>query len=222
MLPPQMRRADASMPADPIQARAGAGVADTPHEETAAFFAQTDVMGRMRDVTDMANRNNTAIYSLDPRGLAVFEYDLDDVAGPPPSFATDKRTLQMTTDTLRVLSEQTDGRAIVNRNSLLQGLNQIIRDSSYYYLIGYNSKAPTDGKFHPDQGPRQATGRGRPRAPRILGRHARGSEPRRQSGQGSRQAGADGAGVDFDQRAGEPVRPDVGGQPEGGAAARRT
>ena len=149
MLPPQMRRADASMPADPIQARAGAGVADTPHEETAAFFAQTDVMGRMRDVTDMANRNNTAIYSLDPRGLAVFEYDLDDVAGPPPSFATDKRTLQMTTDTLRVLSEQTDGRAIVNRNSLLQGLNQIIRDSSYYYLIGYNSKAPTDGKFHP-------------------------------------------------------------------------
>src|SRR5262249_14438259 len=63
--------------------------------------------------------------------------------------ATDKRVLQLTTDTLRVLSEQTDGRAIVNRNTLLAGLNQIIRDSSYYYLLGYNSKAPTDGKFHP-------------------------------------------------------------------------
>jgi hypothetical protein len=50
----------------------------------------------MREVTDMANRNNTAIYSLDPRGLAAFEFDLDDVAGPPPSFATDKRVLQMT------------------------------------------------------------------------------------------------------------------------------
>jgi VWFA-related protein len=149
ILPPQMRRQDASMPADPIQARAGAAYADSPREETNAFFAQADVLQRMRDVTDMANRNNTSIYSLDPRGLATFEFDLDDVAGPPPSFATDKRVLQLTTDTLRVLSEQTDGRAIVNRNSLVEGLSQIIRDSSYYYLLGYNSKAPTDGKFHP-------------------------------------------------------------------------
>lgn len=150
MLPPQMRRQDASMPADPITSRQGAAFQDSTREETAAFFAQSDVMSRMRDVTDMANRNNTAVYSLDPRGLAPFEFDIDDVSGgPPPSFATDKRVLQMTTDTLRVLSEQTDGRAIVNRNSLLEGMNQIVRDSSYYYLIGYNSQAPTDGKFHP-------------------------------------------------------------------------
>ena len=54
----------------------------------------------------------------------------------------------MTTDTLRTLSEETDGRAIVNRNTLAEGLAQITRDSSYYYLLGYNSKAPTDGKFH--------------------------------------------------------------------------
>jgi hypothetical protein len=52
-------------------------------------------------------------------------------------------------DTLRVLSDNTDGRAIVNRNDLAAGMKQIIRDSSYYYLIGYNSsQAPTDGKFH--------------------------------------------------------------------------
>ncbi len=149
MLPPQMRRGDASMPADPVTTRRAAVGQDSTMEETAAFFAQSDVMSRMREVTDMANRNNTAIYSLDPRGLAPFEFDIDDVNGPPPSFATDRRVLQMTTDTLRVLSEQTDGRAIVNRNSLLEGMKQIVRDSSYYYLIGYTSKAPTDGKFHP-------------------------------------------------------------------------
>jgi hypothetical protein len=52
-------------------------------------------------------------------------------------------------DTLRELSEQTDGRAIVNRNDLVAGMKQITRDASAYYLIGYNSsQAPSDGKFH--------------------------------------------------------------------------
>jgi hypothetical protein len=79
----------------------------------------------------------------------VFEFDLSDAQfGATPSFATDRRVLQMTTDTLRTLSEETDGRAIVNRNTLAEGLAQITRDSSYYYLLGYTSKAPTDGKFH--------------------------------------------------------------------------
>jgi len=148
MLPPQMRRADASAPQDPRMAGVGAAGQDSPREQTAAFFAQSDIFNRLRDVFEAANRNNTSVYSLDPRGLAVFEFDIDDVMGPPPSFATDRRVLQMTSDTLRVLSEETDGRAIVNRNTLLEGLNQITRDSSYYYLLGYNSKAPTDGKFH--------------------------------------------------------------------------
>ena len=44
-----------------------------------------------------------------------------------------------------MLSEETDGRAIVNRNTLEQGLAQMVRDSSYYYLLGYTSTetAPT-------------------------------------------------------------------------------
>jgi hypothetical protein len=36
----------------------------------------------------------------------------------------------------------------VNRNTLEQGLSQVVRDSSFYYLLGYNSSAPSDGKFH--------------------------------------------------------------------------
>src|SRR5690606_8663893 len=77
-----------------------------------------------------------------------FNFDIDDGGFSPPSFATDQRSLQATQDTLRVLSEQTDGRAIVNRNALAQGLSQIARDASYYYLLGYTSQVPNDGKFH--------------------------------------------------------------------------
>ena len=147
ILPPQMRRQDASQPENPLDAQRAGGLQDSSVEETAAWFGQSDVNMRMRDVYQMANRNNTSIYSLDPRGLAVFEFGLDDSAATP-TFATDRRVLNMTQDTLRSLSEETDGRAIVNRNTLLEGLNQIVKDSSYYYLLGYSSKAPTDGKFH--------------------------------------------------------------------------
>jgi VWFA-related protein len=149
MLPPQMRKADASAPDNPFQAAAAAATQDSSQQITAEWFGQTDVYSRMREVIDAANRNNTSFYALDPRGLAPFEYGFDDLpSGPPPSFATDARALRMTQDTLRSISDETDGKAIVNRNTLEQGLQAVIRDSSSYYLLGYNSQAPNDGKFH--------------------------------------------------------------------------
>jgi VWFA-related protein len=149
MLPPQMQRANAQAPVDPRQAEAGAAVADSPRQQSNEFFNQAMIDNRLREVFRDVNRNNTSIYSLDPRGLTPFEYDIDAVPGGNISFATDRRALQQTQDTLRVLAENTDGRAIVNRNSLLQGLAQIVRDSSYYYLLGYNStQSQNDGKFH--------------------------------------------------------------------------
>ena len=146
MLPPQMRVADASMGpiGNPIARDPSAGE-NNPREETASFFAQSDLYLQLRDVFDAANRNNAAIYTVDPRGLTPFEYGIDEAVGP----RQDARALQQTQDTLRTLAEQTDGRAIVNRNDLDTGMAQIVRDSSYYYLLGYNSSvAPTDGKFH--------------------------------------------------------------------------
>ena len=52
-------------------------------------------------------------------------------------------------DTLRIMAEQTDGRAILNRNDLTLAMKQIVRDASAYYLLGYSpAPTPTDGKFH--------------------------------------------------------------------------
>jgi VWFA-related protein len=147
MLPPQLRVADASLgPLNNPGPRNPMAGENSPREETAAFFAQSDLYSQMREVFTAANRNNAAIYALDPRGLTPFEFGIDEAVGPNQ----DRRTLQMTQDTLRSLADETDGRAIVNRNDLLTGLAQIVRDSSYYYLLGYNSTlAPSDGKFHP-------------------------------------------------------------------------
>ena len=91
------------------------------------------------------NRNNTSIYAVDPKGLAPFEYDINQGVG----LQVDRKHLEMGLDTLRALADNTDGRAIVNRNDIGKAMQQIIRDASGYYLIGYNSsQAPTDGKFH--------------------------------------------------------------------------
>ena len=150
MLPPQMQRLNAQDPIDPRIAVAGAAVQDSPQQPSAEFFNQAMLDSRLREVYRDVNRNNVSIYSLDPRGLTPFEYDIDAVPGGASiSFQTDRRALQMTQDTLKALSEETDGRAIVNRNSLDQGLASIVRDSSFYYLLGYNStQSQNDGKFH--------------------------------------------------------------------------
>ena len=144
-VPPQLRDQNAEMGiGNPDRGNPFAG--GSPFEETSSFFEASMMMMSLQRVTETANRFNTSLYPVDPRGLAVFEFDLDQ---PAVGFRTDQRALRGTQDSLRVLAEQTDGRAIVNTNDLVPGLQQMLKDSSSYYLLGYNSSvAATDGKFH--------------------------------------------------------------------------
>jgi VWFA-related protein len=145
-LPPQLADPVAAMPGvgNPARARPGQDTTD-PRAQSQEFFNSADLMGRLRDIYDTANRNNTSIYAVDPRGLTTFEYDVNQGV----SLTTDRTNLNATMDTLRVLADNTDGRAIVNRNDLATGMKQIMRDASGYYLLGYTSTAgPTDGKYH--------------------------------------------------------------------------
>ena len=142
ILPPQLRDPIAAFPGlgNPNRGNSGA-----TSDERADFFANIDIFQELREVFDAANRSNTTIYALDPRGLTPFEFDINEGV----NFKDDQRYLDATMDTLRTLAEETDGRAIVNRNDLERGLRQVVRDSSAYYLIGYNSSQPkADGKFH--------------------------------------------------------------------------
>jgi VWFA-related protein len=143
MVPPQLRSPNSQIPA--IAGVTGAG-ADPITENRANFAATVDMQQDLRDVFDEANRQNVSLYPVDPRGLAVSEFD---VSEPSVGFETDRQYLNATMDSLRTLAENTDGRAIVNRNDLAGGMKQIVRDSSAYYLLGYTSSVGTpDGKFH--------------------------------------------------------------------------
>jgi VWFA-related protein len=114
-------------------------------EDRAKFSAELDLQREFQDVFEACNRQNTSIYALDPRGLSTGEFDVSTNI----SLRTSQSYLSSSMDSLRTLAENTDGRAIVNRNDLANAMKQIIRDASAYYLVGYNSsQAPTDGKFH--------------------------------------------------------------------------
>jgi VWFA-related protein len=146
VLPPQLRNPVATMPGfgNPAANNPMAGVGD-PNEDRYQWQGSLDMESDLRQIYDEANKNNVAIYAVDPRGLAVNEFDIDQNV----SSQTDRQYLNSTMDSLRELSEQSDGRAIVNRNDLATAMKQIVRDTSAYYLLGYNStQAPTDGKFH--------------------------------------------------------------------------
>ncbi|MBI4477822.1 MAG: VWA domain-containing protein [Acidobacteria bacterium] len=146
LLPPQLRDPIAALPGlgNPNRGNPTAGQGSLL-EDRARFSADLDLQMELREVYDAANRTNTAIYALDPRGLAAAEFDISQNVG----MQQDTQALNSSLDSLRTLADQTDGRAIVNRNDLAGGLKQVVQDSSVYYLIGYNStQAPSDGKFH--------------------------------------------------------------------------
>ncbi len=146
-VPPQLREQNAELGlagGNPDRGNPLAG--DNSFEATNAFFETSMMMMDLQRVYEIANRFNTSLYTVDPRGLAVFEFDLDQ---PSVGINTDQRALRRTQDSLRLLAEQTDGRAIVNTNDLVPGLQQMLKDASSYYLLGYNSSlAATDGEFH--------------------------------------------------------------------------
>jgi VWFA-related protein len=146
VLPPQLRDPVAAMPGmgNPNRRNPLAGE-NSAVEERADFIGQIDVQQEMQEVFNAANRSNTALYTVDPRGLATGEFDISENVGMQRS----NTALRQTQDTLRILADETDGRAFVNRNDFGKAMKQIVADSSAYYLIGYNSsQAPQDGKFH--------------------------------------------------------------------------
>jgi VWFA-related protein len=103
-----------------------------------------DLQNRMKDILTAAARSNTSVYAWDPRGLAASEFDRLDV-----DITTDWRFLRERTDSLRLIAEETGGRAGINTNDPTPLLREMLIDSSAYYLLGYTpTAAPHDGKFH--------------------------------------------------------------------------
>jgi VWFA-related protein len=113
------------------------------------------VLADVQDAIAGAARSNTSIYAVDPRGLATVDETIDVEGLPDDTSRTSEvgsaaflDALRMTQDSLRTLSEETGGFAIVNSNDLRGGLERVAKENSEYYLLAYApSNTRRDGRF---------------------------------------------------------------------------
>ena len=91
----------------------------------------------LAEVTRAANRANTTIYTIDPRGL-IAGGDIDEQVDPT-EWANFVRKTQ---ESMRVLADETGGLAVVNQNDMDKALKRIDAESSDYYVLGFYSSNP--------------------------------------------------------------------------------
>jgi len=128
-----------SMPFDP-----------TVGTETLSYLEASSLLPDMQRISTAIRLSNVPIYPVYPRGLTDGTEDAIEVglggAGAGQSILAEVRRQQ---DNLRVMADDSGGAPIVGTNDLAGGLDRVVRLSSYYYVLGYNSKnSKSDGKYH--------------------------------------------------------------------------
>jgi VWFA-related protein len=111
---------------------------DVQQQAQSEEFADADLSRELYQITQAANRANTTIYTLDPRGLVGPLPDLDENVDPQ-QWSDFVRKSQ---DSLRTLAEETGGIAVVNTNDFTKALKRVDAETSDYYVLGYYSKNP--------------------------------------------------------------------------------
>jgi VWFA-related protein len=107
-----------------------------------------------RDAVASATRSNVAIYGIDPRGLTdlgdesiqIGAYPDDTSLGVGPGSL--RNEILLSQNSLRTLSEETGGFAIVNKNDFATAYQRIVEDNSSYYVLAYYPPDAAPGRFH--------------------------------------------------------------------------
>jgi VWFA-related protein len=93
-----------------------------PFDSNRQQITESDLNAALAELTETARRANVTFYPLDPRGLRT---------GP-----------STTTDSLKVLADETGGFCICASNDYAKALQRIDNEMSDYYLLGYVSSNP--------------------------------------------------------------------------------
>jgi len=109
-----------------------------PFSKTGNEFAAADLASELSELTREANRANTTMYTIDPRGL-VGGPDLDETKLDMTDWQDHIRETQ---SSLRVIADLTGGYAVVNSNDFDKALKRIDNETSDYYVLGYYSSNP--------------------------------------------------------------------------------
>lgn len=110
-------------------------------------FGASRVLDYLKRLIDEANRASVVFYTVDPRGLQYTGLTAADKVMPRPNAQDQTMSnrggeLFDTQQGLILLSKETGGFSIYNRNDLIDGVREIAEDHSYY-LIAYQPDADT-------------------------------------------------------------------------------
>lgn len=90
----------------------------------------------LKEFVAAATRNDVTVYAIDARGLSAVSAD-------------GSATWHAEWDSLRILSRETGGNAVLGFNQFHLPFSRIVDDSSRYYVLGYYTKVPSTNKdFH--------------------------------------------------------------------------
>jgi VWFA-related protein len=114
----------------------------------------TTIIDATRAAIANATRANVAFYGIDVRGLgAGFDTQIEVQSFPDdPTLGLDNSALfnevRRAQDSLRVLSEETGGFAVVNTNDVPGAFERLVEENSSYYVLGYYpANDRRDGRF---------------------------------------------------------------------------
>jgi VWFA-related protein len=111
---------------------------------------------QLRATVDAANRANVSLYTMDARGLAALPPGGDASTASPAGTAiysgsavvSQVSALQGSRETLAALAADTGGRTFYDLNDLGPAFEEVQRENSSYYLLGYTPSNPrSDGRF---------------------------------------------------------------------------
>lgn len=122
------------------------GLTKTSCDTDRMRLAQIDNYQYFLDIIQNANRANASFYTVDPRGLAVWDTPLG--PQPPLPMLVDQAHLKGRLEAIKTLATGTDGMWVTTSNDLNHSLKKIADDLTSYYLLGYYStNARLDGRF---------------------------------------------------------------------------
>ena len=105
----------------------------------------------------VSGQSDVSIYAIDGRGLPAYESTRAEHANPNSTYGNDgyterssgaaarrafaegRKEFHGASSGARYLAEASGGFAVVNTNSIDEGFARLVRESSSYYLLGYNS-----------------------------------------------------------------------------------
>jgi VWFA-related protein len=102
------------------------------------------ILPELEQTVDVANRSNVTIHAVDPSGMRGFDLGLaHGVSARPQSTLTSPNT-----DALSILSLDTGGLLLLNRNDLSDALRTAGAAGESLYVLAYETNSPPDGKYH--------------------------------------------------------------------------